>query len=143
MLSPGRDKGSHGRSRQAAGAATAPPGVIGERKRGNSPSQSPAWAVIACTQSYGHNQAGDPSLLPAVVEGLMSQSTPPQLVTFLLTTFPGLSAKLLVRASLRCLESKRAALAQAVETQGLPASSSLLVNRSRKAGRGGVCLSAG
>lgn len=101
-------------------------------------------------QLYGHNQAADPSLLPAVVEGLMPRSTPPRLATVLpltTTTLMVLSAKLLVRASLGPLESKRAVLAQAVEKQGLPASISLLVNRSRKAGGGGdtgtVCLSAG
>lgn len=127
VLGPGRDKGSHGRG-------------------WGSPL---AWAVIACMQPYGHNQSADPSLLPAVVEGLMPRSTPPRLVTVLpltTTTLMGLSAKLLVRASLGPLESKRAVLAQAVETQALPASISLLVNRSRKAGGGGtgtVCLSAG
>lgn len=76
--------------------------------------------------------------------------SPPRLATVLpltTTTLMVLSAKLLVRASLGPLESKRAVLAQAVEKQGLPASISLLVNRSRKAGGGGdtgtVCLSAG
>lgn len=104
------------------------------------------WAVIACMQPYGCNQAGDPSLLPAAVEVLVPRSTPPWLVTILLlitTTLPGLSAKLLVRASLSPLKSKRAGLAQAVEVQGLPESSSWLVNRSRKAGGRCVCLSAG
>lgn len=147
VLGPGRDKGSHGRSRQAAGGSCSTSWGGTGRGRG-----SPlAWAVIACMPPYGHNQSADPSLLPAVVEGLMPRSTPPRLVTVLpltTTTLMGLSAKLLVRASLGPLESKRAVLAQAVETQGLPASISWLVNRSRKAGRGGdttgtVCLSAG
>lgn len=76
-----------------------PLGQHGERKGGNNFTQSPACAVIVCLQPYGPRQAGDSSLLPAVVEVSVPQPNPTLAVTILLlttTTPPDLSAKLFV-----------------------------------------------
>lgn len=114
MLSPRRDQGSHGRGRQAAGAAAAPPGAAwGEEGREHLYSKPclcshSLSAATACKQPYGPNQAGDPRLLPAV-EVSVPQSNPTLAITILLlttTTLPGLSAKLLVHASPGPLEPK-------------------------------------
>lgn len=117
-------------------------GWHGERKGGSNTSQSPAWAVIA-GMHMATTRMEDSSRLLDLAEGLMFQSIPCSLITILTTTnLLSLSAELLAHASLDPRELKRAGLAQAVETQALPASHSLLVNRSRRAGGGGMHLSA-
>lgn len=138
-LSPRRDKGSHGRGRQAAGAAAAPPGAARGKEGREQLYSKPclcshslsATTDTACKQPYGPNQAGDSSFLPAIVEVSVSQSNSTLAVPILLLTsniLPGLSAKLYMFPLVLWNQSE----------QGLPVSSSMLVNRSRKPG--GVCV---